>query len=67
MLSFKDSPKMTRRDEKFFFLQNSKINSNTQNFDQSVVQDNKAIDFNKAPLDKDTSELVVDNYCNSNV
>ena len=51
----------------FFFLQNSKINSNTQNFDQSVVQDNKAIDFNKAPLDKDTRELVVDNYCNSNV
>ena len=33
----------------------------------NVVQDNKAIDFNKAPLDKDTTELVVDNYCNSNV
>ena len=45
-------------DENIFLLQNSKINSNTQNFDQSklsATHDNKAIDVNNAPLDKDNS------------
>ena len=53
----------------FFFLQNSKINSNTQNFDKSklsATQNVEAIDVNNAPLDKDNEESVDDNSCNSN-
>ena len=56
-------------DDNIFLLQNSKINSNTQNFDQSklsATQDNKVIDVNNAPIDKDNRELIDDNFYNSN-
>ena len=52
-----------------FFLQDSKINSNTKNFDKtklSATQDSKAIDANNAPLHKDNRESIDDNSCNSN-
>ena len=58
------------RDENIFLLQNSKIKLNTQNFDQSkfstAAHENKAIDVNNAPLDKDNRESIDDNSCNSN-
>ena len=57
------------RDENIFFLQNSKINSNTQNFGQSKLspsQDNKAIDVNNAPLGKGNRESIHDHSCNGN-
>ena len=58
------------RDENIFLLQNSKINLNTQKFDQSklsaAAHHNKAIDVNNAPLDKDNRESIDDNSCNSN-
>ena len=57
------------RDENIFFLQNSKINSNTQNFGQSKLspsQDNKAIDVNNAPLDKGNRESIYDHSCDGN-
>ena len=57
------------RDENIFLLLNSNINSNTQNFDKSelsATQDNKALDVNNAPLDKDNRESIDDNSCNSN-
>ena len=53
------------RDENIFLLQSSKINSNTQNFYQSklsATKDNKAINVNIVPLDKDNRESIDDKY-----
>ena len=53
------------RDENIFLLQSSKINSNTQNFHQSklsATKDNKAINVNIVPLEKDNRESIDDKY-----
>ena len=46
--------------DQIFLLQISKINSSKQNSDKSklsATQDNKAIDVNNAPLDKDNKRI----------
>ena len=60
-------PESLIRDESIYLLQNSKINSNAKNLDQSklsATHDNKAIHVNNAPLDKDNRESIDDNSCN---
>ena len=56
------------RDENIILKQNSKIISNTQNFNQwklPVTQANKANNVNNAPHDKDNRESIDDNFCNN--